>query len=70
MQILVFILVFVVLTVIFKQIFVALFGGIRFVETPDKSKTRNKMEHDCDVCGYPLEDDDTYCPVCMEDRGN
>jgi hypothetical protein len=61
MEILVLILLFVVL--IFKQIFVTLFGGIRFVEP------RNKKEHICDVCGYPFEEDDTYCPVCMENRG-
>ena len=63
MEILIFFLVFVVLTVIFKKIFVALFGGIRFVEP------QNKREHDCEVSGYPLEDDDTYCPACMEDIG-
>jgi len=62
MEILAFILLFVVLTVIFKQIFVALFGGIRFVDPPDEK------EHICVVCGYPLEEDDTYCPVCMEDK--
>jgi len=64
MQILFIVLMFVGLIVIFKQIFVALFGGIRFVDPPDK------IEHDCDLCGYPFEDDDTYCPVCMEDIGS